>query len=128
MESEIDPGMAASMWGDAMTALNDWRGRAERAEAEVERLHSWDGLMGLLDERWPDDIFPTLPDDNRRDPGPRIVSLLRWLASEREAHAGLRARLEALLPTEEYEDAGVLVQPSKIRAALAPVAEEGGER
>jgi len=51
------------------------------------------------------------------------------LASEREAHAGLRARLEALLPTEEYEDAGVLVQPSKIRAALAPVAaEEGGER
>ena len=40
MESEIDPGMAASMWGDAMTALNDWRGRAERAEAEVERLTS----------------------------------------------------------------------------------------
>jgi hypothetical protein len=47
--------------------------------AELRRLHSWDGLMSLLDEHWPDDIFPTLPDDDQRDPGPRIVSLLRWV-------------------------------------------------
>ena len=47
--------------------------------AEVERLHTWDGLMSLLDEHWPDDIFPTLRDDASRDPGPRIVSLLRWV-------------------------------------------------
>ena len=45
--------------------------------AEVEKLHSWDGLMSLLDEHWPDDIFPTTEDREDRDPGPRIVSLLR---------------------------------------------------
>lgn len=49
------------------------------AAAEVERLHSWDGLMELLNEHWPDDIFPTAADREGRDPGPRIVSLLRWL-------------------------------------------------
>lgn len=47
--------------------------------AELERLHSWDGLMELLDEHWPEDIFPTMPDTDRRDPGPRIVSLLRMV-------------------------------------------------
>ena len=47
--------------------------------AEVERLHSWDGLMELLNEHWPDDIFSTSADRESRDPGPRIVSLLRWL-------------------------------------------------
>jgi hypothetical protein len=60
----------------------------ERLTAELDRLHSWDGLMELMDEHWPADIFPTRPDDPNRDPGPRIVSLLRWvagLASERDA-------------------------------------------
>lgn len=59
--------------------------------AEVERLHSWDGLMSLLDEHWPEDIFPTLPDTDRRDPGPRIVSLLRWVD-----------KLKAQVPTVNY--------------------------
>lgn len=47
--------------------------------AELERLHSWAGLMELLDEHWPDDIFPTLEDDPKRDAGARIVSLIRWV-------------------------------------------------
>jgi len=47
--------------------------------AEVERLHSWDGLMSLLDEHYPEDIFPTMADRDDRDPGPRIISLLRML-------------------------------------------------
>lgn len=45
--------------------------------AEVERLHSWDGLISLVDEHYPADIFPTEPDRDTRDPGPRIISLLR---------------------------------------------------
>ena len=45
--------------------------------AEVERLHSWNGLMSLLDEHYPESVFPTLEDDEGRDVGPRIVSLLR---------------------------------------------------
>jgi hypothetical protein len=42
--------------------------------------HSWAGLMRLLDEHWPEDIFPTKYDDDpKRDAGPRIVSLMRWV-------------------------------------------------
>ena len=50
-----------------------------RLAKEIDRLHTWDGLMELLDEHWPEDIFPTLPDTDKRDPGPRIVSLLRMV-------------------------------------------------
>jgi hypothetical protein len=70
------------LWGDVKSLTEqvaDTRRRAEKAEAEVERLHSWDGLMELLDEHWPEGVFPTWPDSDRRDPGPRIVSLLRWV-------------------------------------------------
>lgn len=45
--------------------------------AEVKRLHSWPGLMSLLDEHYPETIFPTIDDDEYRDSGPRIISLLR---------------------------------------------------
>lgn len=61
------------------------------AEAEVARLHSWEGLLELLDDHWPEDIFPTLPDDQSRDPGPRIVSLIRWVDELRATVARVRA-------------------------------------
>ena len=47
------------------------------AWAEVERLHSWTGLLSLLDEHWPAELFPTLADNPARDTGPRLVSALR---------------------------------------------------
>ena len=62
---------------------------------ELERLHSWDGLMELLDEHWPDDIFITAPDPEdyhqpfftaegkRANPGVIITGLIRWLDKER---------------------------------------------
>ena len=56
-----------------------WPKKMRELEREVERLHSWAGLMELLDEHWPEDIFPTLEDDIDRDTGPRLVSLLRWV-------------------------------------------------
>lgn len=55
----------------------EWRQRAEKAEAEVERLHSWQGLLSLLDEHWPEETFPTLADDAERDTGPRLIAALR---------------------------------------------------
>lgn len=64
--------------------------------AEVERLNTWDGLMALLDEHWPADIFPTLADDPDRDPGPRIVSLLRWVEQQRAEVDRLRDALDRL--------------------------------
>ena len=64
--------------------------------AELERLHSWDGLMELLDEKWPEDIFPSLDDDSERDPGARIVSLLRWVNTYRAVADGAHAEADRL--------------------------------
>jgi len=58
---------------------------------EVERLHSWDGVMSLLDEHYPTDIFPVLPDREDRDSGPRILSLTRHLYASIAALRQVRA-------------------------------------
>lgn len=52
----------------------------ERLQQEVARLQTWDGLMGTLDKLYPEDVVPTLPDSETRDPGARIVSLVRQVA------------------------------------------------
>lgn len=62
--------------------------------AEIDRLHSWTGLMALLDEHWPEDIFPTREDDTARDPGPRIISLLRRTIRLRAENARLRKQVQ----------------------------------
>jgi hypothetical protein len=49
------------------------------AEVLVSELASWDFLMEVLDRNYPASVFPTLPDDENRDPGPRIVSLIRQI-------------------------------------------------
>jgi len=56
--------------------------------------HSWAGLMALLDEHWPADIFPTRhEDDPKRDAGARIVSLMRWVDQLRtDARLGRHVR------------------------------------
>lgn len=64
--------------------------------AEVGRLHTWAGLMSLLDEHWPETILPTLEDHPGRDTGPRIVSLLRWVEQQRAEVERLRAAITKL--------------------------------
>jgi hypothetical protein len=44
----------------------------------------WRGLMAILDDIYPESTFPTAPDHDGRDAGPRIVSLLRQLAEAQE--------------------------------------------
>lgn len=104
--------------------------------AEVDGFHSWSGLMGLLDEHWPDDIFPTLADDTKRDAGARIVSFMRWVdrvTSERDAAIERAERAEAVVAKvrelairhgsghPEYPTISLL----DLRAALLPD-DEGG--
>lgn len=67
----------------------------ERAEAELDRLHSWAGLMELLDEHWPESIFPTLPDSTERDAGPRIISLIRRVDAAEARIKAVRDVLDA---------------------------------
>ena len=75
---------------------------AERAEAELSRLHSWAGLMELLDEHWPESFIPTAPDDPTRDSGPRIVSLLRWVEGLRAELAERDAKLREAMRVSEW--------------------------
>ena len=85
---------------ERLTAERD-AARADVASAQetIAELHTFPGLIASLDEHFPEDIFPMLPDDERRDPGPRTVSLLRTLAAERSAHSELRARMPPDSPT-----------------------------
>ena len=53
----------------------------DEARAEIEWLNSWAGLMWILDAHWPESMCPTTREreEHLRDPGPRIVALLRWV-------------------------------------------------
>ena len=82
---------------------------------EIRRLHSWGGLLSLLDQHWPADIFPMAEQldaakSTRRDTGPVVLGLIRWvdkLTAERDrlraalqdiADHGLRADLNPTAP------------------------------
>ena len=59
----------------------------------VEQLQTWDGLMSLLDEHYPSDVFVG---GESSDPGPRIVGLVRELDAERARVAALEAGIRKL--------------------------------
>lgn len=53
-------------------------------ELEDERTPSWWKLMAHLDKVYPEWLIPVGPDRPDRDPGPRIVTLIRLLDAERK--------------------------------------------
>lgn len=55
---------------------------------------SWEGFTYLLDQRYPESVIPTLADDPKRDPGPRIVSLARHLVRAEEKLASAQVLIE----------------------------------
>jgi len=76
------------------------RADRDRLAAELAELHTWRGLMSLLDEHWPADVFDGRSNDG--DPGPRIVALMRQvhlLRTELE-----KEREERWVPVDESED------------------------
>lgn len=86
---------------EAREEIRDWHNKTRDRRVgvllgELDRLHSWNGLLELLDEHWPEDIFPTREDDTARDPGPRIVSLLRWTIRLRRELAEMRTERDDL--------------------------------
>lgn len=116
--------------------IRDWHNKTRDHRvgvllAALDRLRTWDGLMELLDEKWPEDIFPTLDDDNQRDPGPRIVSLLRWVdqlraeAAEREeGHRGALNAMDDVVLMADAESSGLRTQ---IRALADWLVKNTGE-
>lgn len=65
--------------------------------AEHDRLHSWAGLMSLLDGHWPDAVFR----GTSGDPGPTIVFLLRQVDQLKAERA--RVQVEAVELRESLE-------------------------
>lgn len=81
---------------------------------ELDRLHSWDGLMSLLDEHWPEALHPTVDDDASRGPGPRIVSLLRWVNTYQSVADGAYAEADRLR-SENTALAGRIAEVRELR-------------
>ena len=62
------------------------RADRDRLAAELAELHTWRGLMTLLDEHWPADVF----DGSSNDPGARIVVLMREIDLLRRTLVAMR--------------------------------------
>lgn len=86
--------------GELQVTINDLRTELQRREVQLDRLHTWDGLMELLDEHWPTDIFPVprglddAKNTTRRDPGVVILDLIRWVDRLSAARDVVRQQLE----------------------------------
>jgi hypothetical protein len=75
-----------------VTRLRAVLARNAELEDENARMHTWAGLMSLLDQHYPADVF----DGASNDPGPRIVALAREvgrLRDERDAAVAENARM-----------------------------------
>lgn len=61
--------------------------RIAALEAELDG-RDWSVLMRLLDKHWPSSVFPTTHEreEPERDPGPRIVALIRWVDELKAEH------------------------------------------
>lgn len=77
---------------------------AESQAAEIQRLHSWDGLMSILDGHYRESVFPTEADNPDRDPGPRIISLIRNLDRRTKQLAAIREINSLKLPGMQVLD------------------------
>jgi len=104
--------------------IRDWHNktRDRRVGAlltTLDHLRTWNGLMELMDEKWPEDIFPTREDDTARDPGPRILSLLRWNIRLRRELAEVKAERDDLAAQHHVGDSNKMIQAdeaSRLRA------------
>ena len=77
---------------ELISERDEAREEAARQGAEVERLHSWGGLLSLLDEHWPEDVFPDRTGKPDRDTGPRLVAAIRR-AEKAQAEVARRDRV-----------------------------------
>ena len=62
------------------TSLIKAREELENAEKEIKRIKTWTGIMSVIDEYYPEDIFT----ENCKDPGCQVIWALRKLDKARE--------------------------------------------
>ena len=90
--------------------------------AELDRLHSWAGLLSLLDEHWPACAWPAMSSvgdaqDPSRTDSARIIGLIRWVEELLTLAARLNDQAEDLTHRlgQRQEDC------ERVRAALLPL-------
>lgn len=81
---------------DALRHMTESWETAEQAIKENERLHSWGGLLSLLDEHWPEDVFPDRTGKPARDTGPRLVAAIRRAEKAKTDLAAAVARIDEI--------------------------------
>lgn len=93
---------------------DDWWDRAQdvapllaEKEEVLARLHTWQGLMSLLDEHYPPEVF----DRSSGDEGPRVVALVREIDR-------LRSHNTALVALNSAEHDNYEVRASDLEADL----------
>ncbi|WP_026923306.1 hypothetical protein [Glycomyces arizonensis] len=93
----------------------------DEARGEVAFHHTWDGLMALVEQHYPEGIFPTVASPDTRDPGPRIVSLVRWVdqlhARNADLHRRLGEHMDDLGDARTERDATRLANSALVEAA-----------
>lgn len=72
-------------------------GSFEELRAEVARLHSWPGVMSLLDEHYPADVFT----GESGDPGARVVALAHEVDRRGKMIEELAAKVHRLADRNE---------------------------
>jgi len=80
-------------WGEQLDTLpNVFVDVCNAVVEEVERLQTWDGMLSILNLHWPPSLVPTThqTDEPKRDPGARIVSLIRWVEEQQAEVKRLR--------------------------------------
>jgi len=113
-----EPNRRTDPWvGRALSELYGEDGTNPYHLTPAEQDISWAGLMELLDEHWPADLFPTLKDDPERDSGARIVSLLRWVDKGKTRAKDDDIAIKRLA----WQVCQIAIQRDEARAALARV-------
>lgn len=82
---------AYQLINEQTATIEDQAAELATLRAENEQLHTWDGLMSVLDEHYPHDVF----DGSSGDEGPRTVVLARALAQARDHADSGAARITA---------------------------------
>ena len=66
-------------------------------------LKAWSSIFEILDEAYPEDVFLTLPDNESRDSGLRIISLIRLLDRERTRAQVAESRLVSASTSDDMK-------------------------
>jgi hypothetical protein len=112
---------------EARTALPELLDEIEQLQEQLEQWEKWpprgyDYLMDIFDCYFPEDICPTLPDNEKRDIGPRMISAIRLIDRKSKA---FKAELDAKDREIDRLTAELAAEKKRADAAVDDLVEAG---